>query len=476
MLNDASTRTSTMDLAIPRIPAPLEPGFRPSVLYDRAFEQRLSGSGVPLVVGLLRDGGGFARLQVPVFPDGHPRAQENNFYVERLIKFLLWQRGGYRLYLGGPPALCAELRQVFSPAGRRADDCRFLGERIYTHPFQAVVCDPDDVPAGCETGKELGRHLEGCRIGFDLGASDRKVSAVVDGRVVYSEEVVWAPGSRTDPEYHHAEILAALRAAAAHLPRLDAIGGSSAGIIVDNRPMLASLFRGVPGERDAEVKDLFLRLGREMGAPIEVINDGDVAALAGSMSLGANGVLGIALGSSQAAGYVDRNGHITGWLNELGFAPIDHDPQAARDGWLGDAGSGSQYLSQQAVFRLAPRAGIRIPDGLADAARLAYVQELLEQGHAGALHIWESMGVFLGYALAHYADFYTLDHVLILGRCTSGRGGTILLEQAHAVLQAEFPELEGRLRLHLPDEKSRRIGQAVAAASLPDLRGGRSVG
>jgi predicted NBD/HSP70 family sugar kinase len=102
-----------------------------------------------------------------------------------------------------------------------------------------------------------------------------------------------------------------------------------------------------------------------------------------------------------------------------------------------------------------------------DAEKLKFVQEKLEAGHEGALKIWQSMGVYLGYGIAHYADFYDIKHVLILGRCTSGRGGDLLLEGAKKVFETEFPEFIGKIELHLPDEKIRRVGQSVAAASLP---------
>jgi predicted NBD/HSP70 family sugar kinase len=104
---------------------------------------------------------------------------------------------------------------------------------------------------------------------------------------------------------------------------------------------------------------------------------------------------------------------------------------------------------------------------LTDADRLKFVQEKLEAGHEGAVKIWQSMGVYLGYGLAHYADFYEVKHVLLLGRCTSGRGGSLILDGANAVMQAEFPELAARIHIQLPDEKSRRVGQSIAAASLP---------
>lgn len=454
-------------LISPRFSPPLEPGFRPAVLANRAFQKEAAIDGVPLVIGLERDRHQIARFETRVFPDNHPQAAANFRYIERLVKFLLWQRGGYKVYIGGSPRIGEYIRQYYSPGGSGEFDYHFMGEQVYEQTFTVETCDPAQVPPAFEIGQPLGRHLDGCRIGFDLGASDRKVSAVVDGQVVYSEEVVWEPRKQTDPAYHYHEIISALRAAASHMPRVDAIGGSSAGIYIDNRPMVASLFRGIPKERFHEIHNLFLRIRQEMGVPLEVINDGDVTALAGSMSLEDTGILGIAMGSSEAAGYVDLNGHIQGWLSELAFAPIDYSPQAPVDEWSGDVGVGSQYFSQQCVFRLAPLAGIPIPPGLTDADRLRFVQEKLEAGHEGAAKIWQSMGVYFGYGLAHYADFYEIKHVLLLGRCTSGRGGSLILEGANAVLRGEFPELADRLHIQLPDEKSRRVGQSIAAASLP---------
>jgi predicted NBD/HSP70 family sugar kinase len=457
------------ELVKPIVLPPLDEDFLPAVLTSRAFRKPANQNGVPLVIGLERANGQLSRYETKVLPESHPQAEMNFYYAERLVKFLLWQRGGYKLYIGGPASIGEHIRKAYSTAGERQFDFHFMGEQVYEREFGVVICDADEVPASRETGQRLGRNLDGCRIGFDLGASDRKVSAVVDGKVVYSEEVVWEPRKHADPAYHYQQILTALKTAAAKMSHLDAIGGSSAGIYIDNRPMVASLFRAVPANRFNEIRDLFLRIQKEMNAPLEVINDGDVTALAGSMSIEENGILGIALGSSEAAGYVDMNGHITGWLNELAFAPIDYNPTAPVEEWSGDRGCGASYFSQQFFFLLAPKAGIEIPSGLTDADKLKFVQDKLEAGHEGAIKIWQSMGIYLGYGLAHYADFYDIKHVLILGRCTSGRGGDLLLEGAKAVLKSEFPELAERIQLHLPDEKIRRIGQSVAAASLPSL-------
>ena len=325
-----------------------------------------------------------------------------------------------------------------------------------------------------ERAQPLGRHLDGYRIGFDLGASDLKVSALIDGQAIYSAEIVWEPTEQIDPQYHYDHIMTALKTAMSKMPRLDAIGGSAAGVYIENRPMVASLYRGIPDERFDQIRDMFLRIQREFGVPLEIVNDGEVTALAGAMSLEenglqGNGVLGIAMGSSEAAGYVNAGGNITGWLNELAFAPVDYAPDAPVEEWSGDRGVGARYFSQQCVFRLAPQVGIELPIGVTNAEKLKSVQKELEAGHPGAIQIWETMGTYLGYTLAHYADFYDLKHVLILGRCTSGTGGPLILEGAKEVLAVDFPELAARVLVQLPDEKSRRVGQSIAAASLPAI-------
>ena len=455
------------ELVKPQFTPPLDNEFRPAVLATRAFERAAADVGVPLIFGLQRDDGKLSRFETKVFPKNHPLRDTNLFYAERMLKFLLWQRGGSKVYVGGPRDIGEYLQRCYTAGGKRNFDYHFMSEQVYEQPFCVEPCDPSQIPPTHDVGQELGRHFEGCRVGFDLGASDRKVSAVIDGRVIFSEEINWEPRDQSDPEYHYREIMAAIKTAASKMPRVDAIGGSSAGIFIDNRPMVASLFRGIPPERFHEIRNLFLRIRDELNVPLEVINDGDITALAGSMSIEDNGILGIAMGSSQAAGYIDMHGRIMGWLNELAFAPVDYSPNAPVDEWSGDIGCGSQYFSQQCVFRLAPRAGIQIPGDLPDTEKLKYVQEKLEGGHEGAARIWQSMGIYLGYTMAHYADFYDLKHVLILGRCTSGLGGTLILDEARKILKAEFPEVDRHLQVQLPDERSRRVGQSIAAASLP---------
>ena len=442
----------------------LDPGFIPLEKFNRAF---LAGAKKPLDIAVERSNG-----QVAVWHTrfhGTPEmAGADEYYVERVIKTMLWLYGGFRVYLTDA-GLAEKMKVHYSAAGRQAFDWDYMAG-VFERPFEIVACDK--VPEEKGGAKAIGRHLEGCRIGFDAGGSDRKVSAVIDGEPVYSEEVVWFPKINSDPDYHYQGIVAALRSAAEHMPRVDAVGVSSAGVYINNRTMNASLFLQVPKEQfDAKVKDIYIRAITDTfgGIPYAVANDGDVSALAGAMNLDENNVLGIAMGTSEAVGFVDAEGRITGWLNELAFVPVDASPAAMRDEWSGDIGCGVKYFSQDAVIKLAPAAGISLAESLSPAEKLKEVQKLMEVPGSPAEGIFRSIGVYLCHALALYYGYYHFRHVLLLGRVMSGRGGDIILETAKRVLADEYPEVAEKISPTLPDEKSRRVGQSVAAASLPEL-------
>jgi predicted NBD/HSP70 family sugar kinase len=288
---------------------------------------------------------------------------------------------------------------------------------------------------------------------------------------VFSEEVDWLPAVQSDPQWHFDQIMDSLKRAAAHLPRVDAIGGSAAGVYVANEVRVGSLYRCVPREVFASrIRRMFFELQAAWGGvPFDVVNDGEVTALAGSMALHDNAVLGVAMGSSLAAGFVTPQGNITTWLNELAFVPVDYRENAPADEWSGDPGVGAQYFSQQAVGRLLKPAGIDLPADMPLPAKLEQVQKLMAAGDEGARKIYETIGVYFGYNIATYADFYEVRNLQVLGRVLTGSGGDLILETARRVLQAEFPEVAERIRYHIPDEKEKRHGQAIAAASLPAI-------
>lgn len=452
-----------------KVQAKLDPQFQPLALVCREMRENTKNNGQDIVIAVERNKGYTSTYKTRIYKDNTGHDGENFRFVERMAKALLWVAGGYKITIAGSDVVGNKIKEAYTYGGLRDFDVRFM-ERVYEQKFEVNVCALADAPKDKSAAAPIGRHLDGCRIGFDAGGSDRKVSAVIDGESVYSEEVVWFPKTNSDPMYQYNGILEAMKTAASHMPRVDAIGVSSAGVYVDNRIMVASLFLKVSDEDfEKHVKDMYLNVAKEIGEniPIEVANDGDVTALAGAIDLNDNAVLGIAMGTSEAGGYVDPQGNITGWLNELAFVPVDFCENAMVDEWSGDTGCGVKYFSQDGVIKLAPFAGIELDESLSPAEKLKVIQGLMAENDPRAAAIYDTIGAYFGYAIAYYAEFYDIKHVLIMGRVTSGEGGAILLERAQEVLNVEFPELAKTITLHIPDEKSRRVGQSVAAASLP---------
>lgn len=438
-----------------------DPDFQPIGAVKRAYEKDAT---IPLCIAAERhDGVSAIELRLK------GTSEEDLFFAERMAKTILWQKGGYKLVICGPKKVYRPIAEAYSHSGLRQFDADFM-QNVFGRRFEVIHKAYEQKPLVRENVRSVGRHLNGCRIGFDAGGSDRKVSAVIDGKTVYSEEVVWYPKLNSDPDYHFSGIISAFKSAAEHLPRVDGIGVSSAGIFIENRTAVASLFRAVP--KDAfkkKVRDIYLRAAQEMGdVPLQVCNDGDVTALAGSMYFNCNSLLGIAMGTSEAAGYVDASGSITGWLNELAFVPVDMNPKAMRDEWSGDIGCGVSYFSQEGVIRLAELAGFALPEG-SPADKLKAVQNAAATYDVAALQIFSDIGCYLGHTLAFYHDIYGMNSVLLLGRVMSGAGGETILITAKRVLMEEYSDL--KLDLLLPDDAFRRVGQSMAAASLPSVRG-----
>ena len=452
----------------------LDQGFVPLGLF---FKHYSMGATKPLCIAVERSGGQIGTWECKVY-DTPEMAEADAYYVDRLVKFLLWSWGGFKVYICGDDKLAEGIKKAYSVGGSREFDKNFM-EGVYEREFEVVALPYDQKPAPFQKTESVGRHTNGARIGFDAGGSDRKVSAVIDGETIYSEEVVWYPKVNTNPDYHYLGILAAMETAAAKIlekgRKVDGIGVSSAGVYIDNKCMVASLFLKVGKEDfDAKVKNIYTRAAEDLSRilgyeiPVVVANDGDVSALAGAMGLGENGIMGIAMGTSEAVGYVDGEGNICGWLNELAFAPVDGQPDAMEDEWSGDIGCGVKYFSQDGVNKLAPRAGIELDETEPPAKRLKVVQGLMAENDERAIKVYESIGVYLGHTMGLYAQFYDIHHVQMMGRVMSGRGGDIILETAARVMDEEYPEV--KFRPEAPDEMTRRVGQSSAAASLPEVK------
>ena len=444
----------------------LDPGFIPFGVWANEYEKTATK---PVAIAVERDKGQVSVRHTKIH--GTPEMFDADYrYLERYMKFLLWSIGGFKVSICGCSDIAKRIQKAYNPEGERAFDCDFF-QKLYERPLEVYDLPLESCPASNEAPRPIGGHTDGCRIGFDAGGSDRKVSAVIDGEVVYSEEVVWHPKTNPDPNYQYQGILDAFRTAASKMPRVDGIGVSSAGVFIGNAPMVSSIFYCVPRDRWEEVKTVYDRAAAEIGdVPVVVANDGDVTALAGAMGMGVGAIMGIAMGTSEAVGYVDKDMNVLGWISELAFAPVDLNEDAMRDEWSTDIGVGCKYFSQDAVNKLAPRAGIELDESLTPAEKLKVVQALMEKDDERAQKVFRDIGIYLAYTVVQYSKFYDIRNLMILGRVMSGKGGEMILSTCQAVLKDAFPALYEQVAVMLPDEKTRRVGQSVAAASLPDIR------
>ncbi|MBR7180550.1 MAG: ROK family protein [Kiritimatiellae bacterium] len=420
-----------------------------------------------------REEGKVFRYDMPIPKRLDPAAAKKvSHVVERIAKFALWAAGGWKLYLSGPDAVVKPVAKAYAKKGARAFDFDFFSS-IYGRPVEAVVVPQKKMPEFSEKLRQVKTVADGCRIGFDLGASDFKISALDKGKVVFSKEFPWDPRNNADPEYHYSKLTAGLKEAAAALPRVDAIGGSTAGVLVGQKMGLASLFRAVKEKNPSkfpEAQNLFYRIEKDWNVPFAVYNDGDVTALAGMISMDKKGILGVAMGSSEAVGYVDPKRRMTGRICELAFAPVDFNPAAPKDEWSGDYGVGAMAFSQQAVNWLAVENGFKFPKSMKLPERLKVVQAAMEKGDAKALKVYIQIGRFLAHAIPWYNEFYDYENMMILGRVTSGLGGEVILETAKTMLKDVYPEWAEKIDIFMPDEKARRLGQSVAAAQIPEIK------
>ena len=449
---------------------PFDPGFKPAFLKLRKIREaaKADPEAGTVVIAIERDNGAINRYDLP-YPKKAIECPGFASFVERIVKFMLWSAGGYKVMIDAPVAIVEKIKADYTETGARAFDYGFF-KTVYARPIEVVAMPAAEIPQGHDLSISLGGNMNGNRIGFDLGGSDFKLTAMVNGESVWQKEVPWDPYNATDAAYHYDHIKAGFEETIAHLPggKVDAIGGSSAGVIVDNELRHAGLIKGIKDpDQYRQAQLLFKRLKADYGVPMEVANDGDVSALVGRLALGKKGIIGLAMGTSEAVGYIDNSekGVLTGRISELAFAPVDLNKDAAVDPWSGDAGVGALYFSQQAVNKLGLAAGFPFKETTLP-LRLKEVQKAMEADDPTAVKIYEAIGIYLGYTLPWYAEFYDYTSLMLLGRVSSGKGGDLMLATAKKVLTEEFPEYN--IDIFMPDEQVRRLGQSAAAASLPE--------
>jgi len=475
----------------PKVEAPLDPGFRPLILGKKNYMEAAKDCKDKLEWALVRQNG-VGRYSMPVFEDKSRDSSASAYLACVLIQEMIWQRSASELKLCGPAKICQAVKAAFSPGGAFDFEARQMPFVCGTpdKPFAiSIVNAVDDLPESKDHAVVCGTVADGCRLAFDLGKSDVKTVAVKDGEVLYSKEEEWDV-TNPDPSYHYDKIVSELKTAAEKLPKVDAIGGSATGTISDdNEATWCDIFPNVPPDvYKAKVVDIFSRMAKDVAGdvPLKVINDGEVTALAAFAKIKAGNILGISMGSSEGAGYANGDGHLTGWINELCYVKLDLNPKAPTEPWSKGQHTGlsHMYLGQRGATRFAGVAGVDVPDNLKyphpdmrtmkhehHAQVLKMIQKAMTdpEKEPQVRKIYETCGVYLGYALAQYCEFYTIDHVMILGRVSKGAGGDIMLDTAKKVLQEEFPEF-AKIQFHTADDHFKGVGQCIAAAALPAIK------
>lgn len=478
-------------LVKPGMQPPLDPGFRPVILGKKNYLELTKDCEDKLEWALPR-ADGCARYSLPVFPEKSRSTPASIYLAGVLIQEMLWQRSASSLMLAGPKRICSALKKAFSAGGAYEFEIKSMPNVCGTpdQPFEVTIVESAaDLPAEKNTPQECGKDANGCRLAFDLGKSDIKTVAVKDNEVVYSKETEWDV-TNPDPQYHYDAVMAALKLAKDALPKVDAIGGSATGTVSGkNEATWCDIFPNVPPDVYKEkVVDIFVRIAKDLAGevPLKVINDGEVTALAAVQKIKHGNVMGISMGSSEGGGYANADGNLLGWINELCYIRLDLNPKAPTDPWSKGAHTGlsHMYLGQRGATKLAAKGGVEVPENYKyphpdmcsikhedHAQCLKLIQKAMSDDalEPKVKEIYETVGIYLGYALAQYSEFYNIEHVMILGRVSKGKGGDIMLDTAKKVLEKEFPDLPS-ITFHTADDHFKAVGQCIAAAALPTLK------
>merc|ERR1712070_624656 len=473
-------------LARPKVVAPLDPNFSPVILGKKKYLAAAAGCADRLEWALPR-ADGCGRGGIPVLPEGSEEAEASIYLAGVLIQEMMWQRSGSELLLAGPPGICEAVAADFREGGRYEFEIKSMPNVCGTpeRPFLVNIVGAGDLPEARDTPQVCGKDASGCRLAFDLGKSDIKVVAVKDNEVVYSKETEWDV-TNPDPQYHFDAIVAAMQLGKEALPQIDAIGGSATGTVSGaNEATWCDIFPNVPPDVYKEkVVDIFKRIAKEVAGdvPLKVINDGEVTALAAVQKISKGNVMGISMGSSEGGGYANADGNLTGWINELCYIKLDMNPSAPTDPWTKGAhrGISHMYLGQRGATKNAHKI-CEVPENYKyphpdmctikhedHAQCLKLVQQAMKDNPDKASDLYRTCGVYLGYGLAQYCEFYKIDHVMILGRVSKGAGGDLMLKTAGEVLETEFPELP-KIQFHTADDHFKAVGQCIAAAALPKI-------
>lgn len=458
ILKDKDCNPSAAALSTPKdIPAhrhipKYDPDFSPIIDLVRRYRTQLKDDEdkALLTFSVLRNHIPVKEVEIEI-SNREERKRTTLLYVERTIKTYLWIVGGDAVAIDGPEYIFSHIETRYREDGPRRFDVNFFAE-VFGRKFEVVKYDKS-------RHRMKRRAQKTIRIGLDLGGSTLKLTVLESSdaetgsetrdRVLYRQEDIWTPKTEAHPDYHYEKIVGAIESALSATKRdkseIVFIGYSAAGIVLENRIVASSLFRRVPPELKERTLRLFERISRTFGGvPYRIVNDGEISALAGRKKKKGHSVLGLTLGTSLGCGYLKRDGSLTEYINELSFVPLDLSPSAVIDEWSGDAGVGVSYLSQDAVIKLALRAGLA-PEGKTPSEQFRSIARLAGRDER-ATEVFKDIGIYLAYAVAYYREYFVFDSLMLLGGVVAGEHGGLILDRAKDVLSEEFPDLYGQFK------------------------------
>lgn len=454
-----------------RVQAPLNREFVPAVLWNREYLRlaESTDSARDVVVVIARPDGEKWSYRTKLLPCGHALQQETEFYMDRLVKALLWIYGGSRIEIAGASEIAEMLAKQYTKQGERAFEVEILAEKMFGEPLTLMQSD-FCAKAAAESTHSIGVYTENdarYAVGLDLGGTSIKYVTRCYDEIVQTRQLSWAPYEANDPQYHIDKINEAVELAVSALPKVESIGVSIAGLFYGDTPKISALFQSV-GRADFEraVQPMFRKLSAKFGdVPVVLLNDGAAAALSGAQALHCGEVMGISLGTSMAGGSVDVEMCPSSAMNEFAFVPVDYSASALRDAWSNSLGCGVDYCSQQAVAKLALTKGLAT-EGMSHREALAVVHRKCREHDPLAIEVFRTIGVYVGYSIAHLCHFMPAKVVMLMGGVTSGFPGETILAEAQHVLRVEFPELFRNMKVQLADESMKSYGQAIAVSKI----------
>ena len=118
-----------------KVKSVLDKQFQPMSLVVREMREATKEDGQDIVIGIVRNNGYVSAYKTRIYKDGVGKDDVNFRFIERMVKALLWVRGGYKIIIAGSPVVGEKIKAAYAKGGLRDFDNGFMA-RCYEHPFE----------------------------------------------------------------------------------------------------------------------------------------------------------------------------------------------------------------------------------------------------------------------------------------------------------------------------------------------------